>query len=253
MELPGLVPGNSIKSFFETFYRRQIMKKQIAILLAVGMVVALAGTAQAEVVLDFNLGNSSNDDIPSAYGSNLAGAPNVALTWISTNSQGWEHHTSGQWDMLEGKDGATSPVDIAQIDNLISGAQQPTGTPVKEILFTVDAGWIFKLNTWDMGHAGDQNEADYSWDLKLIKESDSSVVWSTTTSEMGADDTTTISPNFTGEAGEDYRLSFVENGSTFTQRGAIDNLSFGQAVPEPATMSLLALGGLSLLRRRRRS
>jgi len=223
-----------------------------AVAIAAGIVCLSMTQASATVILDFNISNSSNDAIPTTYGSNLAGAPNVALTWISTLSAGWEHHTSSQWDMLEGKDGATSPVDIAQIDNLIGGAQQPSGTPVKEILFTVDPGVMFQLNSWDMGHAGDQSEADYSWDLKLIKESDSSVVWSTTTITMGADDTTTISPNFTGEFGEDYRLSFVENGSTFTQRGAIDNLSFNQVVPEPSAAALLGLaGGMLLIRRRR--
>jgi hypothetical protein len=43
--------------------------------------------------------------------------------------------------------------------------------------------------------------------------------------------------------------------STSTSEGMdMDNLSFiGTAIPEPATMSLLAIGGIALIRRRRRA
>jgi hypothetical protein len=50
-----------------------------------------------------------------------------------------------------------------------------------------------------------------------------------------------------------YIELFGYNNGAFTAPGTNDQLAFYAISPEPATMSLLALGGLALLRRRRTS
>ncbi len=49
------------------------------------------------------------------------------------------------------------------------------------------------------------------------------------------------------------RLRIGAGGQTITSESVTAATTFGEAVPEPATMSLLALGGMAMLRRRKRS
>ncbi len=56
------------------------------------------------------------------------------------------------------------------------------------------------------------------------------------------------------DAGKMLRLALSDNGTTSATRSAFDNVRvsvIAAAVPEPASLSLLALGGVALLRRRR--
>jgi hypothetical protein len=70
---------------------------------------------------------------------------------------------------------------------------------------------------------------------------------------MADTDFSTVDPIFIGDfAGQDETLLFTLNhAGDGTPSILLDNITFS-AVPEPATLSLLALGGLAILRRRRR-
>ena len=60
----------------------------------------------------------------------------------------------------------------------------------------------------------------------------------------------TVDFNYTGDLGESYVLRF-DDGGTDRWHTAMDNLSFSQ-VPEPSTLVLLILAGLTVLGLRRR-
>ncbi|MGV3531658.1 MAG: PEP-CTERM sorting domain-containing protein, partial [Chthoniobacteraceae bacterium] len=76
------------------------------------------------------------------------------------------------------------------------------------------------------------------------------IVWEELVSFTGGQ-TWPITPNFTGQLGEDYTLAFNRVSETYNSNGrhGIDNLSFNQ-VPEPSTAGLLGLAAVGLLSRR---
>ncbi|GAA5482709.1 PEP-CTERM sorting domain-containing protein [Haloferula sargassicola] len=232
------------------------------IVLTLGLIAGLAGTSQA-TVLGFGQIGGSNATVPSNYGSNAAAdasglvvtngaTPNLTLTWDAA----WDIHTShwfagaesatvggGDWDNEGG---------IPRIGQLDEG--------VHSIAFGADPGYALVLNSFDFGLTNETINATTSWTLTLTDGS-SNVVWSQNVNFASAaaqnddGDVQTITPNFTGNLGESYTLTFTRTAESFGSNGrhALDNLSFNQTtVPEPASAALIGLGAVGLLRRRRR-
>lgn len=229
------------------------MTLRIAIPVLLLVVAAMPARSHATTITFENAAGAANEDIPTTYGSNIAGnatgfittdetgaTPDIALNWSPTPNF-WEYHTSGVWQNLG------TPVHVAQLDNRVAGPGV--------IAFTVGSGVALTLHSFDIGNATDQFEAAYRWSIDLKRASDSVVVASQTTSLLSAGTTEAVTFNFTGAAGEDYRLEFTASTSGLI-RTAIDNLSFSQAVPEPSMFAMLGLGvaalGAGRLRRLRR-
>ncbi len=157
--------------------------------------------------------------------------PNITLTWDidgennngNPNSNGWDIHTSdfftevenqtiggGDWDN-EGPDERVGQLDF----------------DYHSIGFSADPGAALVLNSFDFGNTEETIDSS-NWDLSLIDSSDT-VVWSQQVTLTNPDsDVLTVTPNFTGELGEDYTLVFDGLGDPIDGRHAIDNLSFNQ-------------------------
>ena len=206
----------------------------IAVLTGVTNLLALATSANATIVVINGIGDGNNIKLPTTFASNLSSdiggatvsngaTPDIALTW-ALSGNGWERHSSNVWNAL---DPATGTPDIAQMDyDGSNNTDEPT------ITFAVGAGVALQLNSLDIGHASDQNEADFAWTI-TITESGGPQVFSHTTAAMGPGDTETVTFNFTGRPGVDYILQF--DGADRTNRGALDNLSFNQVAEFPDT------------------
>jgi hypothetical protein len=90
MELPGLVPGNSNKPFFETFYRRKIMSKTNRTFLTLAVVAmacfALAPAVQGAVIAGYTFGTEApgSPGVSHVYDDSVASPGSAGLTaWTS--------------------------------------------------------------------------------------------------------------------------------------------------------------------------
>ena len=111
---------------------------------------------------------------------------------------------------------------------------------------TIDISLVAAMTSWGSGSG--------SVLVELRKASDDSVLWDNTTAGLTPG---TVSPlswsidasTLAATEGEDLNLNITSTGSGV----AIDDVSLEvNAVPEPSAAALLGLGGLALLRRRRR-
>ena len=227
------------------------MKKR-NIVLTLALLLALATTSQA-TILTFDTGQANNADLSTSFASNLAAdiaganvsngtTPDIGLTWAPSPDV-WEVHGASTFDPI---DPSNSGVDVVQLD-LNGGEANPT------ITFATAPSVGLQLNSLLIGNATDMSETPNKWTITISKVVGGQQVFTHTTATLGAGDTEAVNFNgFTGDLGVDYVLEFDDHGADHP-RGGIDNLSFNQVVPEPATMSLLAMGGLAILRRRRRA
>lgn len=181
--------------------------------------------------------------------------PNIGLTWAPT---GGTVVNAPDIDVLELHSavtfsGAGFTVPVLQFDMDLSNHLVPPADPT--IDFAVNGGFSLKLYSLEIGNATDQtaSEPPYGWTISVIRLSDMSTMLTRTTSLLGAGNRETVTFDFTGAPDEDYRLRFDDGGADRV-RTAIDNLSFGQvqAVPEPGSLSLLAIAGVCLALRARR-
>ncbi len=228
------------------------MKRNRSIL-TLGILLGAATISNATIIgfngfdsnQQFGNGNYASNATADGTGFTVANGatPNIALTWSS-----WEVHHSAFFSPLEAQtvgdsswDGASDSPRIGQLD---------FGNHT--VSFSADPGYALVLNSFDFGHTA-ETAGSTEWDLTLTNSFDV-VVWQAdilfTNGEVF-----TVSPDFTGDFGESYTLTFQRTAETYGSNGrhGIDNLSFNQvAIPEPGVVSLLGVAGLSLLLRRRK-
>jgi hypothetical protein len=238
-----------------------------------GFFALATSSTHASIIIFNGISGDNNDGIPASFGSNLSSdigganvsngaTPDIALAWGggTTNTgdvlaNGWDIHGRSVdfWEALDSTGPTSTTPTIGQME-------YPTDASPMTVTFTVDTAWALQLNSVDIGMANDKIDT-YYFDV-TISEVGGSEVFSTLTAAMDGDGGTglqalTVDFDFTGTLGTDYVLAFREADSfgniiTGTNGGAIDNLSFSQAVPEPSTSALLGLGGLALILRRRK-
>lgn len=208
--------------------------------LAHATVIGFGQLGGNNAVIATNLGSNAATD-GNGYSVSNGATPNITLTWSD-----WQIHTAAWFGPLE-----DMTVGGGAWDNEGGGpriGQLDFGSHT--ITFSADPGYAVVLNSFDFGHTA-ETPGSTAWDLTLT-DSSAAVVWSQSVNfENGQ--VFTISPNFVGESGESYTLTFTRTSQTYGSDGrhGIDNLSFNQ-IPEPGSVALLGLAGAAALLRRRK-
>lgn len=216
--------------------------------IALGLLLSGFTAAHATNIGFGNLGGN-NTTIPASLGSNATAdgngyvvsngtTPNIILVWDAA----WDIHTSNFFLPLENQFVGGGPWDNEGNVPRIGQLDISTHT----IDFFADEGFALVLNSFDFGQTA-ETLGTTQWDLTLTDALDA-VVWSQSVTFVDGQ-VYTISPNFTGEFGESYKLTFNRTSTGYPDgRVGIDNLSFNQvAVPEPGTIALLAAAGFGLI------
>ncbi|MCP4378672.1 MAG: PEP-CTERM sorting domain-containing protein [bacterium] len=215
------------------------MKKQIVILLAVGMLVALTGTVHGAAI---SITNASFEDDAVADDFWSGGVPPT----------GWTD-PAGEASVNDGTFGSLFTL-VA-----IPDGRQYAGIRRSDVL-TQDVGTVAATTTYTLTVAlGDESglggRPAEKYELRILVD-DAEVATSGEIDGAAIADGTFVDyqvqwTSTTGGGTLEIELSHY--GTDADRQGYFDDVRLdGTLVPEPATMSLLALGGIGVLARRRR-
>lgn len=211
-------------------------KETLLVALAAGT-FGVAGTAGAATTLDFTTGLNNSGGMPDTYGDNLAGTPNIDLTWNTagddTTLDGWDSYDNG-WD---GR-GPVGQTDFNQINPMT-------------VSFTADAGFGTFVTSFDLDEFAGGGDSVVNWELVGTGFSGT---WDDFSDAMGGNGgRSTVNTGMTaGDAVAGTLVLQLEMVSGTGSYLAMDNLAFDQVViPEPGS-AILALGGLGALTMRRK-
>jgi hypothetical protein len=219
-------------------------------------------TPASATVLNFDIDNIvSGQQVSDNYGDRAAGdgVPHADFHYGPLGASNWtpnielnysaRANAPGQAEVfasLAWHNGAYSSFEVAYA---------PLNNEIAEISFIPDPGYAVRINAFDLaawsGFAY-QNDliriTDVTRTLTLWSPPDDAPDPNPTSpgSTMIGPATETLTPAYTGAPGDTIRLQFGYNWNV-----AIDNVSFDQIIPEPASAPLLA-GLATLLARRRR-
>lgn len=191
----------------------------------------LAASASGQTVIDFfdppapYPGLEAFVEDQAGYADNAAATPNVTVDFDGLQL----------WDT-----GYADLVNIAYVDSGAGNSREPFG--IATVTFTADPGFLVRLDSVDLaGYGGG------TFDFDSITVTGGNVPFSQNNVPAPGGPRNTL--NFGGITGEQLVLTF--NDSDSQEQAAIDNLTFGQIIPEPGALTALALVMPALLSRRR--
>ncbi|MDB6069121.1 MAG: hypothetical protein JWL81_292, partial [Verrucomicrobiales bacterium] len=210
--------------------------KSHPILHALFLLVGMQPAARATIVGFGQLGGS-NATVPgnlasdatadgNGYTVNNGTTPNISLTWDGA----WDIHTSTFFGNLESL--TPGGGDWDNEGGMPRVGQLDLGTHT--IQFNADPGYAVVINSFDFCHTA-ESAGTTVWNLTLT-DSTSNPVWTQTVTlnnTAAASSVIKVTPDFTGQPGAGYTLTFSRASETYASNGrhAIDNLSFNQVPP----------------------
>ena len=207
--------------------------------------VAMLQSSQAATTLTFDTGGENGSGIPSSYGDNLLGTPNISLNFVEPANV-WDSYPD--WD---GR-GAVGQTDYNTSNNPNIGNVNLTFTS------NISSVGII-ITSFDLDEYAGGGDSVVNWSILSESGTIVSGIWNPFNT---ANDASDLGGRTTVNTGMSLAQAQANAGSTITLNlnlasgsggyQAIDNLSFDQVVvPEPS-VSLLALLGLGALASRRR-
>lgn len=211
---------------------------------SIGALVALSASSSATLLHFDGLGLANYGDIP----SNLGSFASTAVTGVSQGSA-WTPNVAVSMSsvLADGSLGASN----LDFWNTSYGDLTDVAFPVSSgwfgrVKLTADPGFLVTINSFDLGGYPGTN---LTASRIRIYNSLGNVVWN-------QDGTTVIGA---GPSHSSYAPAITDSTLTLEYGDnwniGLDNLNFTQSVPvpEPLSISALALGGLALLKRRKKS
>jgi hypothetical protein len=169
-----------------------------------------------------------------SYGIDSGYTPNISVTYTGTpgGPLGSDLCVWGSWSTQE--------------TNVLNN--EDDGEPLLRIDFTADSGYLVNLHSFDLtAYLG----GTFTVDNLLIQNQNGALL-----SESGISINGPINYNDDDEGTiwSGTQISIILDLTSVGRENdsiGLDNIKFSQSVPEPATMSLLAVGAMALLKRRR--
>ena len=155
------------------------------------------------------------------YGTAGGQTPNIAATYEGSGGQDLKFYTGSLFSF---------PDSGCAYDN------------VGSIILDADSGWSVRITSFDMGGWVTDPMAAYPLDFIKVLDVSNNVLW-----EVTAPMITGLQPYALDVSAPTLTLQFSDPGGGWI---GISNIQFSQ-VPEPATLALVSVGALALLRRKR--
>ncbi|XAL99502.1 PEP-CTERM sorting domain-containing protein [Phycisphaeraceae bacterium D3-23] len=206
--------------------------------------------------------------LATGFAATFCGAAMAAPVAISNHSfENPDVGGAGGWSDANvdwGDDAGASPEEFTEhIAGFSADGVNHTGVNTgslitQDVAATYTSGMQYTL-TVAIGNRGSQGTLDEDdAEIRLVDASNGNILASSifNTGALTADDTfTDVSIVYNAGAGVDgngIRIELAAIGATAGSRAHYDNVRLDEAIPEPGSLALLGLGGLTLLRRRRK-
>lgn len=227
---------------------RKIGRGEGCLLALAGAAMMFAGYSQAQAtILTFDLQAAGNTSMPQAYGDNVNAASDATGSY-GVGAEGYTPNVTVAYG-APGEGSTRWGTGYADLTNVYEN--ETDGDTTLTLTLTADPGYQVVLYEFDMGAWS----ASLTFNGFTVTDLDHNIVLASEGSTFLSNSTHSHF-DFGGGSGvsaSNMQIVFDLSGlGGNSDNVGVDNIRIGQVVPEPASLALVTVGGLHVIRRRRR-